>query len=317
MTDFANTLSQVYHMEPDKSYKHNILFSDGHSLRTTDGSRTSTEAGSATIEGYVEGSSTSARFSHISGFYQANYSHVLVVDHTNDCLRLIDRYRRQTSRFMGSCQHRPPTIAPVVDGRSATFFRPASVLNYKGNGKFLYLSEVGSSRVRIIWLYQGIVSTLIHSNLLTKPRFMTQDKDGYIYVTTDYAVVKLNVDQTYQKASATLIAGSRSSSLVIDGAFSRTFFSRPRGILAIGSEALVVADSMDNGCLRIMNLFDATTVSACADSSRTSAYNMQCYSHFSSQCSLNSPYSFLRLGDTIFLGENKRIRTIKCEFSSC
>lgn len=314
MSRYIKTNDQVFHMEQDiKYYGDHLLYSDGHALLTTDGVQQHFYvAGVASIPGYVEGSTSQARFSYILGFYQMNSSHVLVADNGNDCLRMIDRYRRLTHTFMGVCKS-PSYSGDPVNGYNVGFNRPISLLNYKENGKFLYLVEFGSQSVRIIYLKSRLANTLITSDLLRTARYITQDKDGYIYITTDYAVVKLTVDEAYQKAEASRIAGSASSSYIHDGYFYQTLFARPRGIMAIGNEALIVADATDDGCLRIMNMLDNSTESICSGSLRKSAFHVMCGGQARAECAFYQPYSFLLLGDKLYIGENGTIRTMKGE----
>ena len=57
MTLYVHTESYVYHIEPDLYIPGHILFSDGGSLKTTDGLMSSHIVGSA-IDGYDEMSGT-------------------------------------------------------------------------------------------------------------------------------------------------------------------------------------------------------------------------------------------------------------------
>lgn len=52
---FISSESDVIHMEMDKRLNGNILFSDGASLKTTNGISTKTIAGQANNAGYTEG----------------------------------------------------------------------------------------------------------------------------------------------------------------------------------------------------------------------------------------------------------------------
>ena len=65
MSTYITTESWVHHMEIDKRNDGNILFSDNHALKSTDGNITLTIAGQATKSGYREGIGESVRFTEI------------------------------------------------------------------------------------------------------------------------------------------------------------------------------------------------------------------------------------------------------------
>jgi len=75
-------------MKKDEYIPGNILFTDMHSLRTTNGISVSTIAGSPTSSGYSTSAGTSGRFNHLYGFYQKNRTHVIVADFGNACLSI-------------------------------------------------------------------------------------------------------------------------------------------------------------------------------------------------------------------------------------
>lgn len=283
----------IYHMEVDKRIPGNLLFSDGHSLKTANSQRTTLIVGNALTEGYQEGYGASARFSYIPSFYQMNTSHVLAVDHTNDCLRMIDRNNGKTSRFLGDCVHGRPDGGSWVDGADPRFYRPVSLLNYNNNGKYLYLSEAGNKAIRQIYLKEKYVYTLVQSESYGRLRFLAEDPfDHRMYLSSDDYVLK--VVRTYSHTEITSLAGIPASNGLRDGSFSLTQFVMPRGIVALRNNKLVVADSDSRGRLRLLDLVTQTTSSIC------SRY----------YCDLDQPYSLALIGGYLYVGEYKKISRV-------
>lgn len=120
---FLRTQHSVFNIAQDKFIKGNLLFADRHALKSTDGSSTSTIAGSALSYGYVEGIGTTSRFNNIKDFIQLTDSTVLVIDLGNHCLRIINRFNNETAAYLGSCEHRGYT-----NGADPQFNLPYSVI---------------------------------------------------------------------------------------------------------------------------------------------------------------------------------------------
>lgn len=95
----------VYHIEADLSIPGNLLYSDRHALRTTDGNITTTIAGSESESGYLEGIGSAARFNYVTGFAQISTYLMVLVDNGNNCLRFVNRITTQTYQFAGNCSN--------------------------------------------------------------------------------------------------------------------------------------------------------------------------------------------------------------------
>ena len=220
-----------------------------------------------------------------------NTTHVLVADHTNDCLRIIDRIRRTTSQFLGNCNHRE-VLGSHVDGARPRFFRPMSLLNYRKNGKWLFLSEAGNQAIRQVYLESKYVYTLIRSEKYGELRHMAEDPHfERLYVSSDYQILQVNMNQGY--TTITALAGSPSTKGLRDGSFAETQFLSPRGIAVTRDSKLVVADNAQKGRLRFLDLYTLRTTSICLKTT----------------CDVNQPYSLLMLQDvnTICIGAQQAI----------
>ena len=96
-------------MEADEYTSGNILYTNRHSLSTTDGVNSQSLAGNATVRGYKEGRAHSALFRTITGFTQISPKRIIIVDKENHCLRMLEYPTYPvdvplTSVFSGQCQ---------------------------------------------------------------------------------------------------------------------------------------------------------------------------------------------------------------------
>ena len=123
MTTLVTTDDFVTHLERDKFVPGNIIFSDSHALKTTDGTDTYNMAGIATQWGYIEGVGTVARFYSIFSFLQLSTNRVLIADWGNHCLRSIDRITNETLTFVSNCTNRGNK-----DGTDALLTRPQKII---------------------------------------------------------------------------------------------------------------------------------------------------------------------------------------------
>ncbi|KAF6033450.1 hypothetical protein EB796_008239 [Bugula neritina] len=153
-------------MKKDEYIPGNILFTDMHSLRTTNGISVSTIAGSPTSSGYSTSAGTSGRFNHLYGFYQKNRTHVIVADFGNACLRMVDRTNGHISQFAGTCRsagHRNGQVG------YAQLYYPYQMLLDKTNQTTLILSQYRRSSshayLRSIDINTGYAGVLVSSGL--------------------------------------------------------------------------------------------------------------------------------------------------------
>ena len=113
----------MQHIEEDLFKHGNVLFSDGSSLKTTNGITTSLIAGKASMQGYNESTGDMAKFRLISGFLQSvSALTVLAVDSGNRCARSIDRRTNETEPAVGHCGGMDP------DDPSVSFISPSKIM---------------------------------------------------------------------------------------------------------------------------------------------------------------------------------------------
>ena len=140
---------------------------------------------------------------------------------------------------------------------------------------------------------------------LDQPRGITQHPvSGDFYITRyDYRVWKV----TYSGKSVSLVAGSSYGFRDCD--FNTAYFYHPYELIFIADNKLLLADQ-SNHRLRILNLNTLHTSSVCTGR----------YSHIDGDmetCTLSSPRSLMVLNDTLFVGEDQRIRKVQGKSWDC
>lgn len=150
---FAETEETVYHMETDRYIEGYILFSDGGSLKTSNGSNTVTIAGNSTSKGFHNGIGVNARFELVTDFFQRDpdYSTVLLVDEGNSCFRELNRTNNRVTTFLYSC-------ASTSQSKIASFSPPYKIAISR-NAEFIFTSK-RSNYLGLFHLYRGFLGQL-------------------------------------------------------------------------------------------------------------------------------------------------------------
>lgn len=276
----------VSHMEKDLK-SDLLLFSDGSSLKVTDGEGVTTLVGSASDIGYREGVGLEARFYYIGGFVQINESTIVVSDYWNDCLRQIDRDTLATSTFAGVCK-----TAGHKDGLVSLFDGPWSIL-LDSNSTGLFVVDRTNNAIRYVNLATINVTTLPNLRFLLGPAGMSYDSTGdNLLITNNYNIIRYSL----QTHSVTVIAGTRSK----NGDLSSIPFQSPRDILILTKNIFLVADDK-NHVIRVLDMELSTFASLCNGSAGTVNGNVD-------RCELHRPYSLLLLDGFLYVGQNQAIR---------
>lgn len=294
---FMTTSDYVYHIESDAFTDGNILFSDGSSVKTTDGVTTYLISGSDSDNGYREGQGQRSRFHHIAGFIQIQSDQVVLVDSDNHCFRHLNRVSNQTSHYLGNC-----TNQGYQDGERPLFDEPHAIIRDSQNATFLIIVDEGNNALRVINALTNNTRTLIRSFKLKDPRGLTQHAlSGDFYITVEHGVVRFN----YESAVLTTISVSADFGFR-DGDLSTAEYNFPNEIIFLSPSKMLLADRKNNR-LRIIDMQSNMTSSVCSgEKDHRDSNNL-------SACGLNNPRSLYKLGDTIYVGEKKRIRLLQGE----
>ena len=173
----------MYHIAEDEFVPGNLLFADGHALKTTDGTTTSLIVGSSKSSGYLEDVGSKARFNEILSFLQVSSSLIVLADYGNRCLRNVDRTTNLTSPYSGNYTNRGDR-----DGVDALFTGPTSIkLDVKNNTQLLItVFYLGSLKKTI--LASKSVSTINTDRSYRLFSLLQDPSTGNIYVTFHHGI---------------------------------------------------------------------------------------------------------------------------------
>lgn len=280
-------------MATDNYLPGNILFSDVHTLKTTDRNSVTLIVGS--LEGYEDGVGNVAEFNWITGFYQLNKTHVLLSDSVNCCLRLVNRLTNETSSYVGNCTNRGYEDGV---GISVKFQNPQAMLLDIKNTSRLLLADEYNGAVRTVERFAPIAGTFYSSNGRHSFVGMTQSSiTGDIFLTTRYSVYKLS----YHNQILTVIAGQLAGPGFSDGPLLTAKFNYAREIILTKNRTQLLVADRRNHRLRLLDLLLNVTTSICTDRSVPDRAN---------GCGFSDPYSLFVMKETLLIGETQNIRSI-------
>ena len=288
MTTVTTTsiISNVYHMEIDKSDTDTIILSTSQRLlifNTRDNTLTSI-AGNSSAYGYRDGVGDEVWFNFISGFTQTNSRTVVVVDAYNNCLRQIDLSTRRVSHYAGVC-----TSRGYEDGAAdqAKFFYPWSVYVNKKNDTNIIVSDTGNKALREVSTITQRVITLM-SVAPYEPLAISwhPHNNSIIYISCECVVITVDmtsVSSGYNTLTSYVCTEYRESSWLND-------------IIFLTDATLLLADN-SYGQLYVYNINTDTSYSICTGERDSVDGDI-------SQCTLFNPLSLLRDNNHIYVGQN-------------
>ena len=278
----------VYHMELDLYRPGYLVYTDRDALMTSDGTTTHLIAGSFSQNGYREGVGAEARFNTIIGFVQISEKLIIVADHWNRCLRLIDRTTNNTSEFSGQCGG-----SGYEDGRPGRFKLLESAVLDKRDKNQLLILDPNNLAVRTENVRSRVVDTFVESDSLQYIRRITQEeKSGDLYVTAKNSVYRI----IYINRTVSLISGN-DNGYYRDSTLLDSQFNSPNELIFIAFKTLLVAERNNNN-LRLLDIYSdkVTTLNA-----TNSLYN---------------PTSLLLTNNSLYVGQRKKILQCMCDYYS-
>ena len=293
MTTFDTTNSAISHMQEDLFIPGNIVYSEGKSLKTTNGRTKQLIAGDSGVYGYAEGIGVDAYFKYIASFLQLNSTTLLVVDSGNHCLRLVDRITTKTSRRLGRCT--------LGGSEILRFHYPTTLIFDKMNIEQLLLIDSANRALKAINKTNWTKKNLFVFNTSIQPKRIFQQENGNLFVAIGHCIMEYN----YVTKSASLITGSIDQNGFHDGSLPEARFDTPREMLVLPSDKLLVADRSNNR-IRLIDLGWNMTFSICSGVSSTRDGNI-------SYCGVVRPLALLAVNDTVYVGQNGAIRAVQGE----
>ena len=296
MTTYITTEGHVYHIEADIMQPDMLVFSDGHSLKVTDGATILPLVGSAQQSGYVEGIGSAARFNRITGFSQISSTTIVTADNYNHCLRIVERTSLSTSVLAGLCQ-----TSGNSDGQDARFSYPWSVIRDPKSSTQILVSDRRNSVVKQVELVVGFTRTLIR-NGLENPTGMALDSERGRLLIANYHYIS-----EYEMESQTLstLTGTPTPGYA-EGRLGLAKYNFPREMAFLSSDVTLVADRF-NHRVRVVNTTSNSVSSICAGDQTTRDGPANQF------CGLDLPFSLLVNTNTIYTGQDGAIRRMTCE----
>ena len=285
---FTTSKLPVKEIESDSYINGNILYSEGKSLKTSNGSATQ-ELLSLQYD--------------IGDFTQISETEVVYSITARHCLFVFNRIKKSNTRFAGSCGS-----FGYRDGNSGMFNAPLSVEKGTKDSDILFVVDKYNHAIRRVAITDKSINTLTSlGNFPTVASLVQEEASGDILMLSGHQVIRVR----YRSHSIEVVAGSPAASYK-DGSFHRALFNSPSDITQIGPETFLVADE-GNDRIRILD-FDSKTASTLKV--QTADCGVQAASSFAilqSCADLKRPSSLLVTNSSMFVKSSGEI--LRCMYS--
>lgn len=281
MRSFWRSKAVVNNIAVDLENSTRLIFSTDQALQYTNGDTAEILVGNINLSGFQDGVGTAATFSSLKWFIQVNASHIIAVDTTNHCLRMVDRRIRSTMPFVGSCTN--DGFANGY-GLTALFNQPSEIIRSKESGWYL-VADKENDAIREVHLLTRDVKTFYEHSTFKDPVSITFDppKDILFVGGVNY-IGQINTTNLTLK-----IHTRRSSFGNFDGSLENAKFSTINSMLALSSSVILAADT-HNGRIRLVNM----------DNWNVSTF---CPQTFSGNSALGEPISLLLTSERFFVAD--------------
>lgn len=282
--DLNFSQATVYVLQEDQLNPGRIIAALENSLvsLSTNGNMT-VIAGEPMESGIVNGPGTEARFNGILGMFQLSDSTIILSDHKNHCLRLLNRSSNVVSTYSGKCNttgYRDGTLD------QALFTLPVDLVAMDSKVNQIAVVEFAHGRIRYLHIREQMVTTA--GTLGIELTYLLKGSD-FFYISARFGVMEV-IDGVADWLTGSLTPGSK------DGVFSNASFSNPRGIIIVGSSNILMADP-DVHRLRFLDRRNSTVTSLCPGQRGYADGTLH-------TCQLCHPFSLLAVNNTLYIGEN-------------
>jgi len=253
LTINENRNSTLRYMNFDNYYRRNFLVVFGYALLTVERSRFYWAiAGNIRHSGYKEGKSLYSRYGVITGvlLFPEDKNKVWIADHTNGCIRHVNRKSLQSAELVGKC-----TESLVKDGNFsvAGIGEPIGLLYYTRDDVFFFENKEPSVR-RIHKLHgKWVVETIYIANRAAKYIALDPHKK-YVYMTHSAGVSRINEE------GETLIIESKNGHH--DGPIKEAK-TRELGYMMFLSNDLFMVVDTGNNVIRVVDLYSSLVSTIC------------------------------------------------------
>jgi len=196
--------STANHIEEDEKNTGQLIIATFQSLGTLQHDKHLETFVGNSQSGYREGQGLSARFNLITSFHQVNFSHIIVVDKRNHCLRLVNRTTNSTSPFAGRCGSHGFNDG---EGTEARFNEPHTIVSAHRTDQY-YLTDSKNSAVRLLRVsadYQSVrVETVLRDDrqLINLRSLAVNPKENHLLLSTGFRLLEVNGTKNYSTISS-------------------------------------------------------------------------------------------------------------------
>lgn len=290
---YIQTGGNVYHMEQDLLIPGNIIYSDDVSLQTTDGLTSQTITRNAAAWEFSQSNrvntTATGKFNSIRGFVQLSLLEVVVVDTSAHCLRKLNRETLEISLYAGQC-------GTLSHHQMNRFNLPQNIIRDIKSTKLFLTDYNHMNSIKTVSTGNASIHEVSRFAHVSKPIGIVQELVyGNLYITNPSHVYRIG----YESKAVTLVGGSTDGSTDY---WRFSVFKYPQDLIPISDNRLVVADSY-NDRLKVMAL-QSSMDSVCTGEPGASDGK-------ATECTLQSPRSLLLVNQTLYIGENGRIRQIE------
>ena len=231
------------HMQVDMLQNDNILYFHNHALFSDNSITRVHVAGVEGTAGYREGATANALFKNPwHAFTQISCTEIIVSDHGNRCLRMIDRIAETTSEFSGTC-----------GSDTSAFDHPTKMILDKTDTRRILVIEKFLGSVKAIDIDSRHVSIFAQSDFSYFHCLIQDINNGNIYVCSAHNLYQISHDGEFVRVTGSVRGFS-------DSTLHQSQFEAIMDAILIMPRTFLVADR-NNHKLRLVDV-DADEVKA-------------------------------------------------------
>ncbi|XP_067940867.1 uncharacterized protein [Watersipora subatra] len=249
----------VWYIAEDITDPNFFIIADGSSLKkfyfdinSQQPVEQTTLIGESGSRSYREGTYPEASFNVITGFVQVNWTHIMIVDSNNHCIRFLDQTTNSTSPYAGECQQAGDRSGQAL---TSQFNQPRQVV-IQFDHIHVFVSDSANRQIKEIDLSTQMVASWVR--IAETPLAITLNRrEDTLFVTTPTTVLKIT---TSNKGMQPLILSTTLG--FNDGGFNVAKLNHPHGIRIISRDVIMIAEPANNR-MRVLNMKSASVSSVC------------------------------------------------------
>lgn len=281
------------HLEEDLLRAGRILYTDGVSLRYTDG-----------LNSYPI---VTKGLGEVRSFIQISAYVIIALDLQEHCLKSIDRRSGRVAQYAGKCKDRGDRDGSLSYARFDSPLRALRGLSTSSLYKdkvYINTGKSGLGTIRVLDLRANQISTLTrHDNISEVGALQWDVRPGYILLTRRDSVYRLRITSDKTK-TPTVISGDHDFKLFRDGALETARYHSPTALLILTRNVYLLADTRNNK-LRVLDFVNRQASTICTGNIFI-GHNTLVYGPVN-ECQLERPLEMLLMKDMIYISMKEKI----------